>query len=35
MGAALAMNVAVQGLLQVLSVALAEDDEPEDQTEAE
>jgi len=35
MGAALAINVAVQGLLQVLSVALAEDDEPEDQVEAE
>ena len=35
MGAALAVNIAVQGLAQVLSVALEEDDEPEDQTEAE
>ena len=33
--AALAVNVAVQGLVQVLLVALEEDDEPEDQTEAE
>ena len=35
MGAALAVNIAVQGLAQVLSVALEEDDEPEDQTEVE
>jgi hypothetical protein len=35
MGAALSVNVAVQGLVQVLSVALGEDGEPEDQTEAE
>ena len=33
-GAALAAKVAVLGLVQILSVAL-EDDEPEDQTEAE
>ena len=35
MGAALAVNIAVQSLAQVLSVALEEDDEPEDQTEVE
>jgi hypothetical protein len=35
MGAVLAVNLAVQGLVQVLSLALAENDEPEDQTEAE
>jgi hypothetical protein len=34
MGAALAVNVAVQGLVHALAVALEEDDEPEDRTEA-
>jgi len=34
-GAALGAGVTVLGLVQILSVALEENDEPEDQTEAE
>ena len=34
-GAALGASVTVLGLVQILSVALEENDEPEDQTEAE
>ena len=35
MGAALAVSVAAQGFVQALAVAVEEDDEPEDHTEAE
>jgi hypothetical protein len=34
-GAALGASVTVLGLVQILSVALEENDEPEDQTEAQ